>query len=471
MRRITGAMPVLLVGCALLGCAKSPASPGSGGHPGSGGQGSGGQGSGGAGTGGTGGKPAGSGGASADSGVDDAIGGTAPSDGGGGGGPGGANVPDGSAGEGGQGAQPDAGNSPGLAMNDVTILTPLPSSGDTPVLMFGTELADDGTALLPRALFDRLVTSSAGGSPLLSDRTYGALQLIAVRFDLCDRHLPGECPSEEDGRLRLVFQPVSSLRGEAQDVGFHAFFAIRNNELADALAALRALASLASAQAGPLGVSTALSAADRDAYASGLRAFVKRFGGEGRLVRLTMLAQPETSEQVRWTLRGVEKRGSALVDMTIVGSTVTTEDVALAGEGFDVLPKIDAPPGLMTAIVARTFYEADATTKRQALGALAEVENPLPNTQETIPCVGCHVSTHLTVLRAPSVPIEPLSIPGRYTSPYDLSVAGGMSQTSTSVRALGYLNKTPLISQRVVNETAQVLTEIGKRYPVAQNSK
>jgi hypothetical protein len=337
--------------------------------------------------------------------------------------------------------------------------------------MFGAELADDGTALLPRALFDRLVMSSVGGSPVLGARTYDALQLIAVRFDLCDRHLPGECPIDEDGRLRLVFQPVSSVRAEAQDVGFHAFFTIRTDEIADALAALRALAKLASPQSGPLAVSPALSAVDHDAYADELRAFVKRFGGEGRLIRLTMLAQPEISAQIRWTLRGVEKRGSALVDMTIVGATVTTEEVVLSGEGFDVVPKIDEPPGLMTAIAARSFYDADATAKRQAMDVLAAVENPLTHTPETVPCVACHVSTHLTVLRAPSLPIEPLSIPGRYTSTYDLSVAGGMSQTSTSVRALGYLNKTPLIAQRVVNETAQVLTEIGKRYPVAQNSK
>jgi hypothetical protein len=460
MRPTTSAMPWLLAACTLLACAaKSPASPGSGGGVGSGGAG----GSGGA-TVGSGGAPAGSGGATADSGGATGGGGATPAGSGGDG-------SGGSGGAGGQGGAPDGGTSPGLEMNDVTILTPLPSSGDMPVLMFGSELADDGTALLPRALFDRLVTNSAGGSPVLGERTYAALQLIAVRFDLCDRHLPGECPVDEDARLRLVFQPVSSLRGEVQDVGFHAFFAIRTDEIADALAALRALAKLAPPHLGPLVVSPALSADDSGPYAKGLRALVKRFGGEGRLVRLTMLAQPEISAQVRWTLRGIERHGSTLVDMTIVGSTVTTEEVALAGVGFDVLPATDLPAGLMTAISATRFSEADQATKLQAMGAFAAVENPLTHTQETIPCVGCHVSTHLTYARAPSVAFDLASVPGRYTSSYDLSVSGGMSTMSTSVRALGYLLKTPLISQRVVNETAQVLTEIGKRYPVAQNSK
>ena len=34
-----------------------------------------------------------------------------------------------------------------------------------------------------------------------------------------------------------------------------------------------------------------------------------------------------------------------------------------------------------------------------------------------------------------------------------------------TIRALGYVDRLPMISQRVVNETAQTLTEIGERYP------
>ena len=35
-----------------------------------------------------------------------------------------------------------------LDMNDVTILTPLPQSASAPVLLLGSDLADDGTALI-----------------------------------------------------------------------------------------------------------------------------------------------------------------------------------------------------------------------------------------------------------------------------------------------------------------------------------
>ena len=53
-----------------------------------------------------------------------------------------------------------------------------------------------------------------------------------------------------------------------------------------------------------------------------------------------------------------------------------------------------------------------------------------------------------------------------YVSMFDLSVAGGESpKTSRTIRALGYIGKQAMISQRVVNETAQLLTEVALRYP------
>ena len=351
-------------------------------------------------------------------------------------------------------------------MNDVTILAPLPQSSATPVLLRGTDLADDGTALVPGALFDRLVNDSSTGQSILSSDSYGRLHLVAVRFDLCDRHRPGTCPEEEDARMRLVFQPIEQ-GGAANDVGFHAFYTIRNDEIAGAVAALRELAATAPAQPGALRISPALGGASSGAYATKLRAFVKRYGGDARIVRLTMNAQPAIFSQVRWALRGVEKKGDTFVDMTIVGSTDTSESVILNGSpGYDVTPVTDTPAGLLGALKPATFAAADAATKRADLAALVAAENPLSNTAETVACVACHVSTVVMNGRASGAAIDPLTLPGRYTSRFDLSVAGGKSaETQNTIRALGYLNKDPMISQRVVNDTAQALTEVEDRYP------
>ena len=352
-------------------------------------------------------------------------------------------------------------------MNDVTILAPLPQSSATPVLMLGTDLAQDGTALVPRALFNRLVADSATGQPLPTlDTAYERLHLVAVRFDLCDRHLPGTCPEVEDARLRLVFQPLSDPSG-AQDVGFHAFYTIRNDEIAGAVAALRELATIAPAQNGALRVSLALSAADPRPYATKLRAFVQRYAGDARIVRLTMNALNLRFESLVCALRGVERQGDAFVDMAIVGATDISESVTLNGNpSYDVKPITDMPSGLLVALSESMFNGGDMTKKRESLAALAAVDNPLSQTAETVACVACHVSTVVMKARAASAAIDPLTLPGRYRSTFDLGITGGQSaETQTTIRALGYLGKQPMISQRVVNDTAQTLTEIELRYP------
>jgi hypothetical protein len=359
-----------------------------------------------------------------------------------------------------------------LDMNDVTILTPPPQSIAAPVLLRGTDLADDGTVFVPRALYDPLVTGPTGGSIFTSVQPsdvrekYDRLQLVAVRFDLCDRHRPGACPQAEDGRMRLVFQLATDGAG-AEDVGFHAFYAIRNDELAGAVEALRDLAHAAPPQSGALRVSPALSAADPTAYAMKLRAFVKRYGGETRLVRLTMNALNLKFAQITWEFRGVEKHGDAFVAIPIVGSSATSEQVALTGmPGYDTFPSTDTPPGLLGASRQYMFDAADAATKRAYLATLTAVDNPLSHTAETVACAACHVSTVVLNARATATATDALTLPGRYTSTYDLSIAGGKSaQTQNTLRAFGYLGTQPMISQRVVNETAQTLTEIDQRFP------
>ena len=354
-----------------------------------------------------------------------------------------------------------------LDMNDVTILAPLPPSSATPVLLRGTDLAHDGTAFVPRVLFDRLAAGGElGSSAVLNAATYDRLQLVAVRFDLCDRHLPGVCPETEDARMRLVFQPLLP-DGQAEDAGFHAFYALRTDEISGAVAALRELSMLAPPQTGALRVSPALGADNPEAYATKLRAFIERYGGETRLVRLTMNAQPQIFAQVRWVFRGVEKKADAFSDMPLVGGNASdiSESVILNGSSFDVMPSTDTPSGLLGAIQKSVFDAASATQQRDYLSALAAVENPLIHTAETLACVACHVTTFVTSTRATDSSIDPLTLPARYTSKFELSTNAGEAATTRGIRALGYNARQPMISQRVVNDTAQTLAEIEQRYP------
>lgn len=351
---------------------------------------------------------------------------------------------------------------PALGMNDVTILVPLPTSQSTPVILRAGDAADDGTALLPRAMFDRVVGASTP-TPEVAPETYDRTHLVAVRFDLCDHGAPGPCPKSGDARMRLVFQPVLDGNG-ADDVGFHAFYTIAEPEIPAAVRALGELAALRVGPAEPIAPSAALAQGKKE-YADALRAFVRAYGGERRLVRLTLNAQPVFAAAIRWTFRGVEKKGGAFEDMKITGSTETTQNILLVGDAaYTVTPATDAPPGLALALDKTKFDAASDADKRGALGALVAVDDPSKHGPDTVSCAACHTSTVVLATRARATSVDPATLPGRYATPRDRSIAAGKSATTDrTLRALGWLRSDPMISQRVAHDTALVLDDLAAR--------
>ena len=352
---------------------------------------------------------------------------------------------------------------PTLGMNDVTILLPLPLSSAEPVLLRAFDSADDGEALVPYELVDRLGDDPLGSDSLIFPDTYDRLHLVAVRFDLCDHETPGPCPTSGDASLRLVFQRLDDSGG-ADDTGFHAFYTILEAEIPAALKALAELSLLRTGPAEPLGPSVSLSE-DNPAYAEKLRAFVLAYGGASRLVRLTMNAQSAISAQIKWNLRGLERQGTDFVDMTITGTSETIQTVTLQSDAFfEVEPASDLPQGLGLALDGVAFQAAEEADQLAALGAFVAIDNQLTNAPDTVACVACHTSTVALAMRSEDLGADPSSLPGRYETPFDVSVAEGKSQTTDfTLRAFGYLNYDPMISQRVANDTALVLEDIALR--------
>ena len=354
-----------------------------------------------------------------------------------------------------------------LGLNDVTMLVPMPEALTT-VLHRAVDPGDDGTELVPRALYDRLNDGPIPGEPVFGPIVgdiYEALQIFAIRFDLCDRLEPGTCP-EGDGRLRLVFQAlVDTQPASAIDAAFHAFYTIPSGELPSLVAELRALSQIQNVDlATSLRVNPALAESTTGEYATRLRKLVTRYAGTNSLTRLTFFAQPLQFGAVRWVFRGVEKQGDALTDIVIVGIEETTQQAILVGDpGFEVLPVVDQPKGFALVVSQLDFDAAPAASQREALESLAAIDNPLVNTPETVQCASCHISTAVENERAAVSGIDPLALSARYASPdYDLTVP---PITERTLRALGWLGTTPLIAQRTANESAQVAIEMDTRFP------
>ena len=337
-------------------------------------------------------------------------------------------------------------------MNDVSILLPLPQRSANPVLA-------TLPGLVPQDLYQRLVINPGDVFGMMSD-----FHVVAIRFDLCDRPTPGACAPGDDGRLRLVFQPMFDSMGSAQanDVALHAFYPIPNAELAGVVDELRAIARARGTDLNaPLGVAVT--------SVEPLRTLVMRYAAEAKLTRLTLFAQNAMTASLNWAFRGEELKGGEFTPIQIPKISQAQQRTILTGNDttYSTTPIADAPAGFALAIDSAAFAAASPSARMQALEAMAQIQNPMANTAETVQCIGCHVTTFLTARRAQVAGVDPLTISGRFSSQYDLATTGKSTSNNRSLRAFGYLFTEPMISQRVVNDTAQVLAEIDVRFPPA----
>lgn len=345
-----------------------------------------------------------------------------------------------------------------LGMNDVTFVLPLPT-GAAPILFRASDPSSDGQPLLPKSLVESARDTPT--NPGAIGDVYTDLEVVAARFDLCDRASPEPCKDADDARFRLVFQPI--LDGQASDVGFHVFYEIPQADIPSVLDALRVLAAKnAIPTASPLQVNTSLGA-DAD-YTDGLRSLLASHCTSSRIVRVTLMGQVFISAALRWIFHGIERGANGMfVEIPIAPGAPTAQEVLQIGtSSYDLTPAIDGPTGFQLAVDENAFAAAAPAEQANAIDALLAANHPTKNVPNTVQCAACHVSTYLLAERVKTSGIDPTTLPSAFTTTFDTSVAAG-TKDSVLLRGLGYRSNILVISQRVANETAEVLTEIAAR--------
>ena len=343
-----------------------------------------------------------------------------------------------------------------LGLNDVTFLLPLPRADA------GVALPAGGT-LVPRNLFDRLTTQP---QDVLAELP--RFRVVAARFDLCDRPRPGPCSNEADGVLRLVLQPVSPLTG-AEDVALHAFYPVPRAEVYETIDTLRALARLQDVDPrSMLGVNRAFG--PNPEFTTRFSALLARYARIERLFRLTLFGQLTRNAALIWVFRGLERRGEAFVRIEIP-DVRELDQVTRLFSATEVLnaPQADAPAGFRLLMAAREFASAPTADQRQALDVLEAIDNPTLHTAETMQCVSCHIATTVRADRARAAKVDLATLPSHFSATrFDLTPLGDEGIRFRTLRALGWFGTSPLVSARVVNESAAVVEELEARFPPAR---
>jgi len=345
-----------------------------------------------------------------------------------------------------------------LGRHDLSILVPLPASGDLPWM---ASMPARGGALLPKTVFDKIGRSVFNTVDDAAE--YDALRIVGVRFDPCfTTSLTAACQPQ----IRVIFQTLAADRASGfNDGAVHALYNLSATDFADALAHLRALDAPQNRDYSPLGVSPVLKAQGMDGtYARGLAEILAAYAGPSTLARMTFMSRTD-SRQSQWQLGGFHIKANAATGfpaagpIKIVGSTETLQTVSNEGFGgginYSVTPMIADSAG--TAGLSAFSLRSLTATQRKAVAAWAQrQESPLATVPDTTDCASCHIAGQTT---RTLVGIDPglLSLDGGPRA------VGGAETQGDNLRAFGYFGKDPMVSIRTANETAAVMRAVAKR--------
>jgi hypothetical protein len=383
------------------------------------------------------------------------------------------------------------------AMNDVSILFPLPSSEADVDNLLSPSAAGDQGVLLPSALYSNAgpITGTTlvldGGSSFSGFAAYDALRVVAMRIDPCfasldpDPHGVG-CTAQ----IRLVFQEVrwepsgSDAGGPvAFDSALHVFYDLTRGEflaLAQALVDLR-VANANGEAAGPLAPHPIMARQGlAGGMAKGVEQLILLYAGEKNLVRLAQLSTINNELTEIWQMSasdvGVVKTTATPSPIPTLGDGGVLSigfgvGVPLPGQGDDAGPRTFSVGFDSTSATADDYTPLDDGTaenlspsaRETAFDALVRVENPRDNSPNTIDCGRCHLATPTEKLVAlPLFSLDDTTGPlafqpdGTSVTEADMTATFG-TQFGLNIHAFSYFGTLPGINQRVVNETAAVV--------------
>jgi hypothetical protein len=352
---------------------------------------------------------------------------------------------------------------PALGMNDVSVLVPIGKNPKAPGHLGPTSEGMRGQ-LLPQAVYDKIAKFGVEPDEGLD---YARMRAVAIRFDGCFPAAGGCQP-----QIRLVMQPITDA-GATLDSAIHLFYRLTEEELPLVVTALRKLRALAPEQQdAPLDVSPALVAQGMEGpYAAGLNELVTTYAGEENLVRMTFFLRAPPIEE-EWFFGGFSRSGTTMTPLDIVGVGKNNQRVnrPLKPAGYEYVhtPSPTKPEDLTVLLTSAAAKAATPADLDKALGAFARIENPQKYGPDQLPCAGCHMTTFVTDFAKTSLGLDVAQQPDAFKSTRDLTLRGEAAITPSSLRAFGFLGAKPMIAKRVVHETAAVLDDLEKRFPIAK---
>ena len=358
---------------------------------------------------------------------------------------------------------------PKWELNDVSYLFSLPASFSKDSLLKLSSKGKYGD-LLSRAYFDALPPITLDLTP---DQTYQQLRVVGIRIDPC---FAGPSSGQCQPQVRLVWQPLVERSTGAtlttDDAAIHTFYNIPTNEFNDLLNDLQKLKreNTFSSQGLPLGVHPGLNNDDKNVtFIKALEeVFLARIGF-ARVSRVTFM-QLSGAGNI-WNFGGFNVCGGKLVRLLIPRIMSQTQTFVNnpfpENTYFDHAYASPEPKGNDTFNLiihdSRLIAPSDEPNIKLAAVSMSRIENPKFHTSESVDCVSCHLAQPArtwTVRQFPWLHLQMNEF--IYRSEFNLTNVSPSQENTTIIRGFGYFERQPAISQRAINESAEIADQLNK---------
>lgn len=352
-----------------------------------------------------------------------------------------------------------------FAMNDVTVLLPLPTSSEMAEMLQpatsgqkGILLPTDAYGRLPRLLDDEKV----------SDIYNHMLHVIAVRLDPC--FVEGKGPLACKRQVRMVWQPLYDYDNEivARDAAIHTFYEFSEAEWRDLVSAWRTLPTTEMSE--PLQIHTLLSEQGyHGPYWQLLKKILLQFCGKTNLTRATAM-NVMNGEQM-WVFAGIDINASQMTAIQIPRIGRNVQGIIMGTANPDeftgsMRPAPTEDPVLEALLQDSIGMKQNDRELKELLHRVMAMQNPKMNNPGTLDCVSCHIAQSIhewAQTHFANWDWQNDFLKETYTSHLDLTNTSERPYKTNHFRALGYFHNRAMISQRVINETAETTATMNRR--------
>lgn len=353
-----------------------------------------------------------------------------------------------------------------LNQNDVSILLPLPTLfTDDQYLKPGTVGADG--ELLPPWLYSKMPTLALEDPAV----TYSKLRVIAIRLDPC--FVPAPPRTGCQAQIRMIWQP-SQKNDETTfrmlDAAVHTFYDLSAAEFKALVADLEKLKDKYGLTDGdePLAVNPTLRKLGVGSdYSRDLFATLLARAGARRLSQATFMQLHD--EEDSWTFGGFMVAGTQASDLAIprisgFRQTFTNKPLIFSATYYSQGKFDPQPEGKDTYNLlvqdSREIGKEQEPAVIAGVKAIHRLEDPRVHNAQTADCASCHAAMparRWAYRQMPWLMLGMVTGGNAYKSRFNQENTSTYPDNTRMLRAFGWGNVEPAISQRVVNETAAVL--------------